>query len=172
VLAGILAGGLLGALLLLVAEFTVLFEVHVASTPVPLKSVTAGSHHSYALVPIALVAAALAFGVWRAGSRPALLAIAVMGVIGLLITLLGDLPDAHAKGLVGSSTTHFVDASSSPKAGFYMETLGAAMLVITSVSGFILLGPPTPAPRRRRREASGGAEAPGPGDAPGSADAS
>src|ERR1700730_8644694 len=118
VLAGILAGGFLGALLLLVAEFTVLFEVHVASTTVPLKSVTAGSHHSYALVPIALVAAALAFGVWRAASRPALLAIGVMGVIALLITLLGDLPDAHAKGLVGSSATHFVDASSSPKAGF------------------------------------------------------
>jgi hypothetical protein len=149
VLAGVLAGGFLGALLLLVAEFTVLFEVHVASTPLPLQSVTAGSHHTYALLPIALVASALSFGVWRAGSRPALLAIGVMGVIALLITLLGDLPDAHAKGLVGSATTHFAEASSTPKAGFYMETLGAVVLVITSVSGFILLGPPTPAPRRR-----------------------
>ena len=107
------------------------------------KSVSTGSNHAYAMVPIALLAALLAFAVWRAGSRPALLAIGLLGVLALLISLLGDLPDAHASGLIGSSTTHFAVASSRPSAGFYMETLGAVLLVITCVSGFIMLGAPT-----------------------------
>ncbi len=75
----ILAGGLLGALLLLVAEFTTLFEVSSGRGRRRCKSVGTGSHHAYALVPIALLAAALAYGVWRVGSRPALLSIGVSG---------------------------------------------------------------------------------------------
>jgi uncharacterized membrane protein len=147
--AAILAGSLLGALLLLVAEFTTLFSVHVATSSTPIKTVITGSHHSYALIPIALVVALLAIGVWRDGSRPALLAIGLLGIVALLIALLGDLPDANATGLAGSSTTHYVNASSTPSAGLYLETLGAAVLLITCGLGFIALGSPTPrAPRR------------------------
>ncbi len=149
VLAGVLGGGLLGALLLLVAEFTTLYEVHSASSSLVIKSVGTGSNHSYALLPLALLAAFLAFGVWRAESRPALLALGIAGVIALLIALLGDLPNAHASGLLGSPATHFTEASSQPSAGFYMETLGAVVLIITCVSGFVMLG--APMPRRRAR---------------------
>ncbi len=138
----VLCGGLLGALLLLVAEFTTLYDVKTTNGGVLIKSVSNGSNHAYAMVPIALLAALLAFAVWRVGSRPALLAIGLLGVLALLISLLGDLPDAHASGLIGSSTTHFAVASSRPSAGFYMETLGAVLLVITCVSGFIMLGAP------------------------------
>jgi hypothetical protein len=143
----ILTGGLLGALLLLVAEFTTLFEVSTGAGPA-VKSVGTGSHHAYALVPIALLAAALAYGVWRVGSRPALLSIGLLAVIALLIGLLGDLPDAHASGLLTSTGGRYVSASSSPSAGLYMETLGAVVLLITCVCGFLLLGPP-PRPSRR-----------------------
>jgi hypothetical protein len=147
--AAILAGSLLGAVLLLVAEFTTLFSVHVATSSTPIKTVITGSHHSYALIPIAIVVALLAIGVWRDGSRPALLAIGLLGIVALLIALLGDLPDANATGLAGSSTTHYVNASSTPSAGLYLETLGAAVLLITCGLGFIALGSPTPrAPRR------------------------
>ena len=59
----ILAGALLAALLLLVAEFTTLFQVHVSTSSTPVKTVTGGSNHSYAMIPIALLAAAL--GVWE-----------------------------------------------------------------------------------------------------------
>ena len=151
--AAILAGALLGALLLLVAEFTTLFKVHVQTSSTPIKSVGTGSHHSYALVLIAIVVALLAVAVWRVTSRPALLAIGLLGVVALLIALLGDLPDAHASGLVGSSTTHYVDASSTPSAGLYLETLGAALLVLTCGLGFIALGAPG-APRERQAAAS------------------
>jgi hypothetical protein len=138
----ILAGALLGALLLIVAEFTTLFYVHVATSTTPIKSESTGAHNSYALLPIAALVIVLGFASWRAGSRPALLSIGVLGVIALLIALIGDLPDAHATGLIGSGATHYVSASSTPSAGLYMETLGAVILLITCVCGFLLIGPP------------------------------
>jgi hypothetical protein len=138
----ILAGALLGALLLIVAEFTTLFYVHAANSVAPIKSESTGSHNSYALIPIAALVIVLGFVFWRVGSRPALLSIGVLGVLALLIALLGDLPDAHASGLIGSGATHYVSASSTPSAGLYMETLGAVILVITCVCGFLLIGPP------------------------------
>jgi hypothetical protein len=146
----ILATGLLGALLLLVAEFTTLFEVRTKASGAPLHTVTTGSHHSYALVPVALLAAALAYGVWRVGSRPALLALGLLGVLALLIALVGDLPDAHATGLLRGPGGTYVTASSTPSAGMYMETLGAVLLLIACVCGFVLLGPPPRPPRRAR----------------------
>jgi hypothetical protein len=154
----ILAGGLLGALLLIAAEFTALFEVHAATSSRPVASVSTGSHQSYALVPIALLVAALACGVWREGSRIALLATGLLGVIALLIALLGDLPDTHATGLIGSSTTRYADANSTAGAGLYLETLGAVVLVITCVSGFLTLGAPAKLPRPGRAAAGRGGD--------------
>ncbi len=145
---GILAGGLVGALLLVVAEFTTLFEVRLQGTSAAARSVGTGSHHSFAMVPIALLAAFLTLGVWRGQSRPALLAIGALSVIALLISLLGDLPDAHATGLVVARAGRYVNAASQPSAGLYLETLGATVLLITSVGGFLLLGAPPGAPRR------------------------
>ena len=150
----ILAGSLLGALLLLVAEFTTLYQVHVATSPNAITSVSGGSNHSYAMIPLALLGAALGIGVWRTGSRPALLAVGVIGVIAVLIALVGDLPDAQATGLAGSAASHYVNASSTPSAGLYMETLGAILFIATCGLGFLMLGPPgrarrgtAPAPR-------------------------
>ena len=142
----ILAGSLLAALLLLVAEFTTLYQIHVANSSTPIESVSGGSNHSYALIPIALLAAALGIGVRRSGSRPALLAIGVIGVLAALIALVGDLPDAEATGLAGSARTHYINASSTPSAGLYIETLGAILLIATCGLGFLMLGPRVPAP--------------------------
>jgi hypothetical protein len=142
-------GGLVGAALLLAAEFTTLFEVRTSADATAIRSVSTGSHHSYALIPIALLAAALAYGVWVGASRPALLAIGVLGVIALLISVLGDLPDVGTTGLVTRGDA-FVSASSSAGAGMYLETLGATALIVTCVSGFLLIGPPSPQPGRSR----------------------
>ena len=89
-----------------------------------------------------LLAGFFALVFWRLGSRPALLAVGALGVISLLIALFGDLPDAHASGLVGTATTHYEQASASPSAGLYLETLGAVLLMITCGCGFLLLGAP------------------------------
>jgi hypothetical protein len=145
--------GVLGALLLLIAEFTTLFEVHTATSRQAVASVSTGSHHSYALIPIALLALALTVAGWRAQSRVALAALAWLGLIALLITLVGDLPNAHASGLVGSSATHFTSATSSPGIGLYLETLGAVALLIAGGLGLLLLQG-APRPPRARREAA------------------
>jgi hypothetical protein len=164
VLLGLLVGGSLAAVLLVVAEFTTLYTVRTTTGATVVKTVGGGSNHSYALLPIAVLVVFLSYAVWRAVSRPALLSLGVLGVIVLLISLLGDLPDAHASGLIGSSVTHFASASSRPSAGFYMETLAAVLLLIICVSGFLLLSPPVrreprfpvdnPDPPGRRRSAS------------------
>lgn len=133
---------LLGALLLLIAEFTTLYQVHASNVAGPIKSVSTGANDSYALIPIALAVVLLAFGFWRSDSRSSLLAIGVLGVVVLLLSLLGDLPDAHASGLIGSTSSHFVDASSTPSAGLYLETLGAILLLIACGCGFLLTGLP------------------------------
>jgi hypothetical protein len=151
----ILAAALLAALLLIVAEFTSLYEVHLATSSVPIKTVSGGSNHSYAMLLIGLGAAGLGLAVWQSGSRLALLALGVLGAVALLISLLGDLPDAHATGLAGSATKGFVNASSTPSAGLYLETLGAVILIATCGLGFMVLGAPTPRARPRPRRPEG-----------------
>jgi hypothetical protein len=145
-----LAGVLLGATLLLVAEFTTLYTVHEAGRSAAISSEGTGPHHAFALVPLALLAAALAvFGVYRSTSRPALLAIGAVGVLALLIALLGDLPDAHSHGL----TRGFVLATTTPTTGLYLETLGALVLVLTGGLGLVATTPRRAFPRPRRHEA-------------------
>jgi hypothetical protein len=138
---------MLGALALLAAEFTTLFNVRASTSTAAIKSVQTGSHNSYALVPIALLAGVFAVAVWRAASRPALIGIGLLGLVALLIAVLGDLPDASATGLVIRGG-HYVQASSKAGAGLYLETFGAVILIATSVCGFLLLGPPARSARR------------------------
>jgi hypothetical protein len=149
----------MGALLLLVSEFTTLFTVRTSATAAPVSAVATGSHHTYALIPIAALVVLLSLAVYTAVSRPALLAIGLLAILTLLIALLGDLPDAQASGLVGGGAQHYVAASATPSAGLYMETLGGVVLLITSVCGFLLLGPP---PRRAPRPQPDGKLAPRP----------
>jgi hypothetical protein len=141
---GVLASGLLGAALLLIAEFTPLLEVHSTATGHVVKTVSTGAHHTYAQIPVALLAGALAYGFWQTHNRQALIAIGALGLVALLIALLGDLPDAQASGLVGSATTHFATATSTPRIGLYLETLGAVILLISAAAGLLLLPSATP----------------------------
>ncbi|MGI8506595.1 MAG: hypothetical protein ACR2MK_07260 [Solirubrobacteraceae bacterium] len=139
---GVLGAGLIGSALLLVAEFTPLLQVHSSASAVAIQTVQTGTHHSYALIPVGMLGLLLSYAVWRTRSRLALLAIGVLGLLALLVALLGDLPDAQASGLVGSSATHFATASSTPSVGLYLETLGAIVLLMTAGAGLLLLAPP------------------------------
>ena len=151
----------IGALLVLVAQFIPLYHVHVPTSSAPVKTVGTGANHGWAPVPIALVCLALTFAVYRYGNRTALLGLAVLGVATLLIALLGDLPDAHATGLIGTSASQYVQGVSSPSAGLYLETLGAVLLLLSGGVGFLMLGStpariePTP-PGRIEPESGGG----------------
>jgi hypothetical protein len=142
--AALALGALLGALLVVLSQFTALYHLHSATSSVPIKTVGTGANHAWAPIPLALVAAALAYAVYRHASRVALIAIAALGIATLLIALLGDLPDAHASGLIGSTAGGYVQATSTPSAGLYMETLGAVVLLIAGGVGFLMLAPQPP----------------------------
>jgi hypothetical protein len=145
----LLLAGLAGAALLLAAEFTPLLTIHTSASRAVYRTVNTGSNHSYALIPIGLLAMFLSYSAWQSQSRLALTAMGVLGVVALLIALIGDLPDAQASGLVGSAATRFTTASSTPSVGLYLETLGAVVLVISAGAGLLLL--PGPARRIRAR---------------------
>jgi hypothetical protein len=132
----ILGGAVIGALLLIVAEFTKLYELHEVTSNAAVGSMSTGAHDSYALIPIALLAAILGAVAVRRSSRAALTALAALGVLALAIALVGDLPDASAHGL----TTQWVLAATTPGPGLYLETLGAIVLVITGGAGLLAGG--------------------------------
>jgi len=134
---GLLAAGLIGGLLLLVAEFTPLYNQDSATSRVPLHTMHTGSHHAYALIPVGLLAIVLTVSVSRSASRPALLALGALGILAVLIALIGDLPAADGHGFVRG----FVEVKDVPQIGFYLETLGAALLVVTSGAGLMLTSP-------------------------------
>ncbi len=144
---GFLAVGLLGATLLGVAEFTPLLHVHASGSVHLARTVTTGSNHSYALLPVAALAGGLAFTAWRSGSRFALLAIGVLGLLTIAIALLGDLPAAHSRGLVGSPTAGLSTATSSPAIGLFLETGGGVLLLLCAAAGMLLEPVPTLTPR-------------------------
>jgi Tryptophan-associated transmembrane protein (Trp_oprn_chp) len=151
-----------GALLVLVAQFIPLYHVHIPTSSAPVKTVGTGANHGWAPIPIALACFALAAAVYRHGNRTALLGLTVLGVATLLIALLGDLPDAHSTGLIGSTASQYVQGVSSASAGLYLETLGAVLLLVSGGVGFLMLGS---ASGRREPSPSDRIEPSAPGDA-------
>ena len=138
----VLGGGLLGAALLFVAEFLPLFEVRTSAHNGVVKTVIAGSHHAWGLIPIAVLAAGLAIVWWRSHSRLPLVAMAVLAVAALVIALGRDLPDAQSNGLERSGNT-FVLAAASPGIALYLETAGGVILLLASAGGLLLNPRPT-----------------------------
>ena len=137
-------GALFGAVLIVVSQFIALYQVHSATSAVAIKTVGTGANHAWAGIPLALAAGVLAFAVYRSGSRTALAGIAGLGIAMLLIGLLSDLPPTHATGLLGSSATGFVRATTTRGAGLYLETLGAVLLLISGGLGLLMLAGGTP----------------------------
>jgi hypothetical protein len=154
----------LGAVVLIVAEFTPLLEVRtVQGNSLPNGVVTTGPHHSYALIPLALLALLLAYGGARGGSRPALIALGTVGLVVALIALLGDLPDTSKQDLVGSPARGLYEGKAAPRIGMYLETLGAALLIVAAGAGLVLgVGDRRETPQRRPRR--GAADAPPPAE--------
>jgi hypothetical protein len=144
--AALAGAAFLGAILLIVADFSTLIQIKVLT--VSKDSISGGSHHSYALLILGIFALPMAYGATRGGSRPAMAALAAIGLVALVIMLVVDLPDIHKTGVIGQ---RFTDASASPKAGFFLETLGAFLLLIAGSAG-LFLSSPGRRPARPRRE--------------------
>ena len=134
---------LAGAICLLAATFSTVIEITVGTTSKIADRDTELSgydRHSVALIVIALFALVMTAGALR-GARPAMVALAVAGVVVLLIALIGDLPDVHKTGVVGEL---YDNARANPKIGYYLETLGGALLLLAG-GGLLLLGGGGPA---------------------------
>jgi hypothetical protein len=132
----IAVGAALAAAVLIVAEFTPLLTVNVVGKAAPVSSVTTGSHHGYALIPIAVLVLGLAFALRRGAGRPVLVALGALAVIALVIALLRDLPDAHKTSLIPPASRPEL-GHASPAAGFYLETLGAVLLLVVAGMGVL-----------------------------------
>lgn len=141
----VLAAGVTGAVLLIVADLSTLIEVKAVTAVI--KRISGGSQHSYAMLILGLFALVVTAGVVRSGSRPAMLALTVVGLIAGGVAVIGDLPDVHKTGQYGQQ---FESASASPKAGFYLETLGAALLIFGGGGALILSAPGRSAARAQR----------------------
>jgi hypothetical protein len=129
---------LAGAVCLFVATFSTVIEITVGTTSKIAGRDTELSgydRHSFALILIALFALAMAGGALR-GARPAMIAVAVAGIAVLLIALVGDLPDVHKTGVIGQL---YDNARANPRIGYYLETLGGALLLLAG-GGLLLLG--------------------------------
>jgi hypothetical protein len=147
--------GVAGAVLLLVASFSTVIEITVGTTSKVLDADTAQSgwdRHGPALVLLGLLALFLLFAGLR-GARIALTGLVVTGVAALAIAWAWDRPHVHDTGSVGDV---YAEATADPGTGYYLETLGGALLLLAG--GSLLAfgrGPaPAPSPAPPRGEAS------------------
>src|SRR6476661_3546846 len=60
----------------------------------------------------------------------AAVAIAVCGLVALLIFLIGDLPDVNKIGTLDDPRQSFIDAEAKPVAGFWLELAGSLILTV------------------------------------------
>jgi hypothetical protein len=128
VLACAAAAGMLGA-----SQFTDIFHL----TPPggeALDEVEAADQHGYATLVLAIFAVVLIGVVLIARGEPiaqmAAVAIAVCGLVALLIFLIGDLPDVNNVGTLDDPRQSFIDAEAKPVAGFWLELVGALVLTV------------------------------------------
>jgi hypothetical protein len=138
--------------MLVAAEFSTLAEMQVGATDVVQERLKGIDQHYFALGLIGLAALPLAWGAINGRSRPATVALLVLGALALLIVLVGDLDDVRRTGELGR---RFEDARAVPKLGFYLETAGSILLLATAGALLVLTAPGRrPAAPRRPDDAA------------------
>lgn len=99
---------------------------------------TAGDRHANAQMVIAVFAIAATGVAVYSGSRPAAIAVGVMGGLALLIFLISDLRVVNATGSLNDSCATsgqaFFSAEAVPQGGFWLEMLGALGLAVTGIT--------------------------------------
>jgi hypothetical protein len=135
---------LAGAALLAAAEFATLYEVRVGDTVPPGASSSAGAHHGYALLLVALGAAVMTAGAVAGRSRPAAIALGLLGIAALGIALLADRPVTDDTGLFGEAY-----AAARAVAGPALRLELAGGVAILAGAALLVLWPGTTPPGRR-----------------------
>ena len=145
---GLLAAvALAGAVLLVAAELSPLYTVVVGALETERRSVSGGSSHGYALVLVALAAAAMAFGALR-GARGAALALVALGAVVLLVALAIDAPKTRRSSGLPEAVA-FADARARAGSGLSLELAGGAAVLLAGAL-MLALGAPRPLARGSR----------------------
>jgi hypothetical protein len=139
--AALAVAGFAGALLLVVATFTTIIEITVETTTRAVNFDAAQSgwdRHGPALIVLALLALWL-LAVGLRGARVAMAGLALAGVVTLAIAVHWDRPHVHDAGSVGEV---YAEATAAPGTGYYLETLGGALLLLSGGALLALDGAP------------------------------
>ena len=134
--------GMLAALLLVLADFLPIVSVDVAGGSCEVINDTSPAladaceqsgfeRHGPALVLLALVLAAMAWGAGLGGSRPAAAALLVVGLVVLVIALLIDLPVTDDTGAIGP---RFDGAEARAEIGFTLELAAGALAAVAGAA--------------------------------------
>jgi hypothetical protein len=127
--------GLAGAILLMVSEVLPVTHVKVITVVLPNSERTGFDQNSGAMLILGLLALPMLAGAALGASRPAMVAVAAIGVIALLIAMVGDLPEVTKTGTIFRE--RYEDAKAQAQVGFTFEWLGAVLLVLSA--GLLLL---------------------------------
>jgi hypothetical protein len=134
---GVAAAGALAALLMVITEFLTVASVDVASGSCEVINdsnpaladrcaLSGFERHGGAFILLAIVVLAMALGAAAGRSRPAAVALIVIGAIVLGIALIVDLPQTHQAGAIGQD---FEGATAQAGAGLFTE-IAAGLLAI------------------------------------------
>ena len=128
----IVAAGILFA-----SELMTTFEL-TARGGLGLCSLQAADRHEFALGVLAIfaVGAVVVAVLW--GSKPAAMAVAIAGLLALLLFLIIDLPKTNnvgtLEGCSPTTTDSFLDVKAVPQAGFWLEMVGAVALALSGAA--------------------------------------
>jgi peptidoglycan/LPS O-acetylase OafA/YrhL len=111
--------------MLVVSTFLPLYEI--TNGQQKLREINGLDHHSVAMLLLGVAAALMAFGALR-GARPAMLALAAIGIVVLVVAFTVDLPAALEEGVLAVT---YEGAEAKPAIGFFVETLAGALLLVS-----------------------------------------
>jgi hypothetical protein len=123
-----------------------------------LQEISSKDQHGYATLVLAIFAVVLLLVSLGARDEQlkqvAAMAVAICGLIALLIFLIGDLPDVNKIGTLDDPRQSFIDAEAKPVAGFWLELVGSLVLTVCGAALATMRPGPARGPdheRRRRR---------------------
>jgi hypothetical protein len=135
-----------GALLLILGEFLTVREIRAVTVVPPGGTETGGAVHGYSLGIIGLAILVMSYGAVMRAARPAAVALLVLALAACAIVVFVDRPVLDDTGLIGRT---YDLAEARPAAGFYLESLGAALALLGAVAALTLPPPVTPPARAR-----------------------
>jgi hypothetical protein len=153
--AALAVAGLAGALLLVVATFTTIIEITVETTTrgVDFDAAQSGwDRHGPALIVLGVLAVWLLVTALR-GVRVAMTGLALTGLVALAIAVHWDRSHVHDTGSVGEVYT---EATANPGTGYYLETLGGALLLLSGSALLVFGGAPVDVRDEAERRAQAG----------------